>query len=82
MRCSAKGCKSSIPAGLAETRLCILHFTLFIEEECAEMRRETALGKATHHQPSEHAMREDPPAPHWDIPQLILANENGSSKID
>jgi hypothetical protein len=27
--------------------MCILHFTLFIEQECAEMRRETALGKAT-----------------------------------
>lgn len=28
--------------------MCVLHFTLFIEEECAEMRRETALGKASH----------------------------------
>jgi len=28
--------------------MCILHFTLFIERECAEMRRETALGKANH----------------------------------
>jgi hypothetical protein len=25
-----------------------LHFTLFIEQECAEMRRETALGNASH----------------------------------
>ncbi|MGA2510654.1 MAG: hypothetical protein ABSG27_10510 [Candidatus Acidiferrales bacterium] len=26
----------------------MLHFTLFIEQECAEMRRETALGNAKH----------------------------------
>jgi hypothetical protein len=46
--CTAKGCKATVPTGLAEVRLCILHFTLFIEQECAEMRRETALGKASH----------------------------------
>jgi hypothetical protein len=46
--CSAKGCKATVPAGLAAERMCILHFTLFIEEECAEMRRETSLGKADH----------------------------------
>jgi hypothetical protein len=28
--------------------MCVLHFTLFIEQECAEMRRETALGNAKH----------------------------------
>ncbi len=28
--------------------MCVLHFTLFIEQECAEMRRETSLGKADH----------------------------------
>jgi hypothetical protein len=28
--------------------MCILHFTLFLENECAEMRRETALGNAPH----------------------------------
>jgi hypothetical protein len=37
-----------MPAELAAERMCILHFTLFIEEECAAMRRETALGKASH----------------------------------
>ncbi|MGB0035462.1 MAG: hypothetical protein WBP79_08315 [Candidatus Acidiferrales bacterium] len=37
-----------MPAGLAAERMCILHFTLFIEQECAEMRRESALGKTTH----------------------------------
>jgi len=46
--CSAKGCKVSVPAELAAERLCVLHFTLFIEQECAEMRRETALGNASH----------------------------------
>jgi hypothetical protein len=35
-----------VPAGLAAEHLCVLHFTLFIEQECAEMRRETALGNA------------------------------------
>jgi hypothetical protein len=28
--------------------MCVLHFTLYIEQECAEMRRETALGNANH----------------------------------
>ena len=37
-----------MPAGLAPVHMCILHFTLFIEQECAEMRRETALGSANH----------------------------------
>lgn len=46
--CSSKGCKGSVPAGLADEHLCTLHFTLFIEQECAEMRRETALGNANH----------------------------------
>lgn len=46
--CTAKGCKTTVPARLAEERLCILHFTLFIEQECSEMRRETAVGNASH----------------------------------
>src|SRR6202021_2237925 len=46
--CSAKGCKINVPAGLAAEHLCIMHFTLFIENECAEMRRETALGNPSH----------------------------------
>jgi len=37
-----------MPAGLAAVQMCILHFTLFIEQECAEMRRETALNKPLH----------------------------------
>lgn len=44
--CAAKGCKSQVPEGLASERMCILHFTLFVEQECTDMRRETALGQA------------------------------------
>jgi hypothetical protein len=51
--CSAKGCKAVVPAGLSAERQCILHFTLFIEQECAEMRRESALGKNTHERQNE-----------------------------
>jgi hypothetical protein len=32
----------------AEVRMCVLHFTVFIEDECAEIRRETALGEVSH----------------------------------
>jgi hypothetical protein len=37
-----------VPAGLAAEQMCILHYTLYIENESAEMRRETALGKVVH----------------------------------
>jgi len=46
--CGSKGCKATVPPGLSAERMCILHFTLFIENECAEMRRATALGNASH----------------------------------
>jgi hypothetical protein len=46
--CSAKGCRVSVPNGLLGEHMCVLHFTLSIEQECAEMRRETALGIASH----------------------------------
>lgn len=46
--CSAKGCRIPVPTGLAGEHMCVLHFTLFIEQECAEMRRQTALGTADH----------------------------------
>jgi len=51
--CTAKGCKMPVPAGLAAEHQCILHFTLFIEQECAEMRRESALGKNSHERHNE-----------------------------
>lgn len=44
--CSAPGCKSVVPVALEAEKLCILHFTLEIERHCAEMRRETATGRA------------------------------------
>jgi hypothetical protein len=44
--CQTPGCKNETPPALAENRLCVLHFTLSLETSCAEMRRETALGKA------------------------------------
>ena len=46
--CSARGCRLLVPPDLAADCLCILHYTLFIEQECAEMRRETALGTTPH----------------------------------
>jgi hypothetical protein len=46
--CTAKGCKLTVPAGLAAEHLCVMHFTLVIENECAEMRRETALSNTSH----------------------------------
>jgi hypothetical protein len=44
--CNAPGCKTNVPAALEAEKLCILHFTLEIEQRCAEMRRETAMGRA------------------------------------
>ena len=46
--CQITGCKSTAPAALAEQQLCVLHYTLSIEGNCAEMRRETAMGNAPH----------------------------------
>lgn len=45
--CSAMGCKAVVPPGLETDRLCLLHFTGLLENECAQMRRETAMGAAT-----------------------------------
>jgi hypothetical protein len=44
--CHIAGCKNGVPTALADSTLCVLHFTLSLEAGCAEMRRETALGKA------------------------------------
>ena len=46
--CNSHGCKAEVPKHLEEERLCVLHFTLAVEQACAEMRRETVLGKAPH----------------------------------
>lgn len=42
--CSAAGCQAPVPDELQEARLCVLHFTLRLEEACAELRRETSAG--------------------------------------
>jgi hypothetical protein len=51
--CSSAGCKAGVPAALAERKLCVLHFTLMLEQACAEMRRETALGNTPHERQGE-----------------------------
>ena len=46
--CSASGCKGQVPQALESVQLCVLHFTLQVEKDCAEMRRETVYGKTPH----------------------------------
>jgi hypothetical protein len=40
-------CRLSVPAELDSVGLCVYHFTLSVEEACAEMHRQVALRKAT-----------------------------------
>jgi hypothetical protein len=51
--CGENGCKGQVPAALEPARLCILHFTLKLEGECAQMRRETVYGRTPHSRQSE-----------------------------
>src|SRR6266478_5032348 len=46
--CSINGCKGQVPQALESVHLCVLHFTMEIEKECSEMRRETVYGKTPH----------------------------------
>jgi hypothetical protein len=46
--CSANGCKGQVPAALEPAHLCVVHFTLKVEQECGQMRRETVYGKTPH----------------------------------
>ena len=46
--CNQNGCKGQVPHALEPARMCVLHFTLKIEKECGEMRRETVYGKTPH----------------------------------
>src|SRR5208282_610495 len=46
--CKSKGCKAPMAPGLVDEGLCLLHYTLHIEDECAAVRRETALGNTGH----------------------------------
>jgi len=48
MACCENGCKGKVPAALEPAHLCILHFTLKVESDCAQMRRETVYGKTPH----------------------------------
>ncbi len=43
MRCSAgRNCTAPVPLTLAGEQMCVVHFALKVEEECQEIRRETA----------------------------------------
>lgn len=46
--CTQSACKATVPRELESVQLCVLHFTQAIEQACAEMRRETVLGHASH----------------------------------
>jgi hypothetical protein len=46
--CTENGCKAPVPASLEQVRLCVLHFTMKVEADCAQMRRETVYGKTPH----------------------------------
>jgi len=41
------GCQAPVPPELQEERLCVLHFILSTEHDCARLRRETAMEKAS-----------------------------------
>ena len=45
--CKAAGCRIPVPRDLETEELCLLHFTLDLEETCAGIRRETVRQKIT-----------------------------------
>ncbi len=45
--CSSSGCKYRVPDLLAAEGLCVLHFTLSLEQTCNDLRRQTALGQVS-----------------------------------
>ena len=45
--CTAPGCKAPVPADLGPDHLCLLHFTIVLEQNCAKMRRETVTSNAS-----------------------------------
>ena len=51
--CSTPGCKATVPSALEPERVCVHHFVLEIEKVCADMRRETVLGRAPHERQAE-----------------------------
>ena len=48
-------CQVPVPQELQGERLCVVHFILGIERDCAELRRENAMGKTTPERQSEIA---------------------------
>jgi hypothetical protein len=46
--CGTPGCKATVPPPLESTGICVHHYVLQVEKLCAEMRRETVLGRAPH----------------------------------
>jgi hypothetical protein len=40
--CQVQGCKLEAPAALAESALCAHHYLIWLDGQCAAMRRETA----------------------------------------
>jgi hypothetical protein len=53
--CSVAGCQAPVPDELEEARLCVLHFTLRLEDACTELRRETSSGAPDVHRRAEIA---------------------------
>jgi hypothetical protein len=51
--CSVPGCKASVPSALDSQGVCVHHHVLDVEKVCAEMRRETVLGRAPHERQAE-----------------------------
>jgi len=45
--CQAQGCKFEVPAALGESALCVHHYLVWLDGNCAAMRRETAPSGAT-----------------------------------
>ncbi len=50
------GCTAPVPLELAPEHLCVLHFTLSVEQACAEMHRQIALRGATAERQAEIAI--------------------------
>lgn len=46
--CTENSCKGKVPAALESVHLCVIHFTIKVENDCAQMRRETVYGKTPH----------------------------------
>ena len=51
--CSGPGCKGGVPSALDSQGVCVHHYVLAVERACADMRRETVLGRAPHERQSE-----------------------------